>query len=262
MRLTISVLLLLSGAVWAADKDTCFSCHEVMEGMSQVFVDDVHYKNKLSCADCHGGDQKEDDQNLSMAAARGFKVRVVRKEVPEYCGKCHSDSAFMGKHGQKRADQVARYRTSVHSQALMAGHRAAECIDCHGIHTIRAASDPESLASPAKVSATCATCHKEVAAAFGKSPHGSLFTSKDMAGCTACHDSHATQRATSAMLTGPKAVCAKCHKAGSEEAKTAAAMAKVLAGLEAAAKTGGAAAKQNLEKARIAVHTADLASLK
>ena len=40
MRITtFSLILLLSGAGGAADKDTCFDCHTVMEGMSEVFKD-------------------------------------------------------------------------------------------------------------------------------------------------------------------------------------------------------------------------------
>ena len=163
----LSLILLLSGAAGAADKDTCFECHSVMEGMSEVFKDDVHYHNQLSCADCHGGDSKEEDQNLSMNASRGFKVRVKRSEVPEYCGRCHSDAAFMHKRNPKeRVDQVALYRTSVHSTRLMEGSpHAPECVDCHGIHTIRAVSDPLSPANPAHVVEMCAKCHAAAAEA-------------------------------------------------------------------------------------------------
>ena len=133
--------------------------------MSIIFKDDIHYKNGMSCADCHGGDPNEDDGNLSMNASRGFKLRVTHENVPEYCGRCHSDAAFMGKHkpGQ-RADQAALYRKSVHGEQLAKGNtKAANCVDCHGVHNIRAVDDPQSPVSPSRLAAKCGFCHGEVA---------------------------------------------------------------------------------------------------
>jgi hypothetical protein len=144
---TLSLILLLSGAAGAAVKDTCFECHSVIEGMSEVFKDDVHYHNGQSCDACHGGDSNEEDPNMSMNASRGFKVRVARAGVPDYCGRCHGD-------------QLSVYRTSVHAARLAANSpHAAECVDCHGVHTIRAVSDPLSPAHPSHVVEMCAKCH-------------------------------------------------------------------------------------------------------
>jgi hypothetical protein len=44
-----------------------------------------------------------------MSPERGFKVRVKHEDVAEYCGRCHSDAAYIGKYkpGQ-RTDQVAQ----------------------------------------------------------------------------------------------------------------------------------------------------------
>lgn len=241
-----------------------------MEGMSQVFVDDVHYHNQQSCAACHGGDSKEEDQNLSMSASRGFKVRVTRAGVPDYCGRCHSDAAFMHKYSpRQRVDQLSLYRTSVHAAALAANvSNAAQCVDCHGIHTIRAVDDPLSPANPARVVEMCAKCHAETAEAFKKSPHGKAFADKGMSGCTTCHAGHATLAATSAMLSGAKAVCSGCHEAGSAGAKTAAELAKMMSGLEAAARgmKGSEAQRkaisENLAKARVAVHSVTVTAVK
>jgi predicted CXXCH cytochrome family protein len=270
MRLTISLLLLLAGAAWTAEKDTCFECHVVMEGMSDPFKEfDIHYKQKLSCADCHGGDQFEEEQNLSMHASRGFKVRVDRPGVPEYCGHCHADPAIMHKYAPKqKTDQLAKYKTSVHGKALAAGNRsAAQCIDCHEIHTIRQASEAEASTNPAKLAETCGKCHSATLAAFRKGPHASIFVSKDMPSCTACHDPHSTAPVSAAMLTGKTSVCAKCHEAASAGGKAAAEIGRLMAGAETAAtKAVGAAARkaarENLQKARAAVHSSNVATVK
>jgi predicted CXXCH cytochrome family protein len=267
---TLSLILLLSGAAGAADKDTCFECHSVIEGMSEVFKDDVHYHNRQSCDACHGGDSKEEDQNISMNASRGFKVRVTRAGVPDYCGRCHSDAAFMHKYSpRQRVDQLSLYRTSVHAARLAANSpHAPECVDCHGVHTIRAVSDPLSPAHPSHVVEMCAKCHAAAAEVFKKSPHGKVFAAKGMSGCTTCHASHATQTATSAMLSGSKAVCSGCHAAGSAGARTAAELAGLMSGLETAARGANGseaqrkAVNESLQKARLAVHAVSVAAVK
>jgi len=242
-----------------AAKDSCFECHTVMEGTSLVFTNDVHYQNALSCADCHGGDRNETNQNLSMGAERGFKVRVTREGTPEYCGRCHSDTNFMAKYNpQARVDQLALYKTSVHGKQLAAGNKkAAECVDCHGVHNIRAGASPLSPTQPQNVTASCAKCHTATADMFRKSPHARGFSTARRPGCVACHSAHATEPATDAMLTGANG-CARCHRAGSNQAKVAADIAKVLADLEAAGPGSSAA----LARARQAVHTLNAAAVK
>jgi len=249
--------LLASGA--EAPKDSCFDCHKVMEGTSDVFKDDVHYHNTISCVDCHGGDPKEDTANVSMSPDRGFKVRVTRQGTPEFCGSCHSEAAYMGKFSpQMRVDQLALYRGSVHGKQLAAGRKgAAECVDCHSIHNIRAGSDPLSPASPQHVTDTCSKCHTAAADLFRKSPH-SRFNSERRPGCTVCHASHATEPAGTAMLAGGTSVCVRCHNATSAGGKAAAQIAQYLAGLEAA----GPASSQALARARLAVHSFNLAAIK
>ena len=243
-----------------AAKDSCFQCHSVIEGTSVTFKDDVHYHHTISCADCHGGDSKEDDQNLSMSAERGFRIRVKRQATPDYCGRCHENASYMRKFDpQLRVDQLALYKTSVHAKQLATGHtRSAECVDCHGVHNIRAVSDPLSVAHPRHVTETCAKCHAATADLFRKSPHGPFFTSKEMPGCTACHASHATKPAGQAMLTGKHAVCTECHDAGSAGEKAAAEIARLLKGLE---KTGRKS-KEALARARLATHTFDVAAIR
>jgi len=260
MQKLIVALITLVVCEACAGKDTCFDCHSVMEGMSLVFAKDIHYAKKISCANCHGGDPNESDQNISMNASRGFKVRVTRQGVPAACGTCHSDSNFMSKYQpQPRVDQLAKYKNSVHGKLLAAGRKgAAECVDCHGVHRTRAVSDPLSTASPQRISKTCAKCHASSAEAFAPTRHGRLFTNERRPGCTVCHSSHATEPATVAMLTGSTSVCSRCHRAGSRPARLAEQMAQFLSSLEAA----GPASKDALARARVAAHRMNLAAMK
>jgi predicted CXXCH cytochrome family protein len=248
-------LITLLGCAACAGKDSCFDCHRMMEGMSLKFVNDIHYTNAISCANCHGGDPNENDQNISMNASRGFKLRVTRQGVPEYCGRCHSDTNYMSKYQQPQVDQLAQYKTSVHGKLLAAGaKRVAECGDCHSVHETRAVSDPLSSASPQRISKTCAKCHADTGEAFTASRHGRIFNNQRRPGCTVCHSAHATEPATTAMLTGTTSVCARCHRPGTSPAQLADDMAQILSKLEAA----GPGSKDALDRARVAMHSLNL----
>jgi len=231
---SLSVLLLLLAALgaWAA-KDSCFDCHMVQKGPSPIFKDDVHYKYGLSCVACHGGDPTQDRANDAMSDARGMKPRVMREDVPDFCGTCHSDAAFMRKHkpGQ-RVDQLALYRQGVHGVQFTKGNRkAAQCVDCHGVHKTRAVSDPESAVYPSRLADNCGACHGEAARLFKQSTHAKAFVTSGMAACSACHSGHDTERTSVAMLTGAKPVCARCHEPNSAAGRSVAVMAKKISGL-------------------------------
>ena len=257
--LLLVALTTLLGCGACVGKDSCFDCHRVMEGMSLKFTNDIHFAQAISCANCHGGDPNEPNQNISMNANQGFKVRVTRQGVPEFCGKCHNDTNVMSQYKQPRVDQLAKYQTSVHGKLLAAGRkRSAECVDCHSVHNTRAIRDPLSTASPQRISKTCAKCHAASAEAYVNTPHGRRFNSERRPGCTVCHSAHATEPATVAMLTGSTSVCTRCHRPGSPPLKLAEDMAQVLTGLEAA----GPDSKDALDRARVAVHSLNLAAVK
>jgi len=249
------VLITLMGFGASAATDACFDCHRVMEGMSRRFTNDIHFAKAISCANCHGGDPAETNQNIAMSSSHGFKVRVKPQGIPEFCGKCHSDTNVMSKFDQPQVDQLAQYKTSVHGKALAAGRRrVAECVNCHSVHDTRVVSDPLSTASPQRISQTCAKCHAATGEAFSGSPHGRRFKTARMPGCTVCHSAHATEPATVAMLTGSTSVCTRCHRAGTPQAKLAEDMAQFLSGLE----TAGTNSQDALARARVAVHSLNL----
>jgi hypothetical protein len=207
-------------------KDSCFDCHAVQEGTSVPFKSDIHYKNGISCADCHGGDRTTDDPNISMSAQRGFLVRVTREGMAEFCARCHSNAAFMQKHNPKqRVDQAKLYAASVHAGRPAGSETvAATCVDCHSVHNIRAVSDPQSGVAPKMLARTCGKCHADSSDLFQKSAHAPLFVTRERPSCATCHSSHAVARVTTDMLAGGHAVCSKCHEPDSKGGRTAAAL--------------------------------------
>jgi predicted CXXCH cytochrome family protein len=230
IRPSLVVVLLACLPVAASAADTCLDCHKVMEGTSIPFQNDIHFKRGISCADCHGGDPTSPDQNVSMSAAKGFKIRVTRDGVAAFCGRCHGDAAFMQKHNPKaRVDQVTLYAASVHAARPAGGDSvAATCVDCHDVHKTRAVSDPQSSVAPARLARTCGKCHAESSSQFQASTHAAIFVTADKASCATCHASHATARASDEMLAGGRAVCMKCHEPDTKGGRAAATLERTL----------------------------------
>jgi hypothetical protein len=230
MHVAIAFAMLACLPVVARAADSCLDCHRVMEGTSIPFQNDIHYKRGLSCADCHGGDPNSPDQNISMSAAKGFRVRVTREGMAEFCGRCHGNAAFMQKHNPKaRVDQVTLYAASVHAGKPAGGDGvAATCVDCHDVHKTRAASDPLSSVAPARLARTCGKCHADSSAQFQKGAHAAVFVTGEMPSCATCHSSHAIARASNDMLAGGRDVCSKCHEPDSKGGRTAASLGRTI----------------------------------
>lgn len=113
------------------EQDVCIECHasEAMKPAFQEIVDQWreswHAENRISCADCHGGDPK--DAALAMSPQRGFIGSPKFADVPDFCGKCHIGI-------------LKNYLDSGHGKALKAAKKAPNCVTCHGTHNIQKAN--------------------------------------------------------------------------------------------------------------------------
>jgi len=222
-------LLFPFASAWAVapPKDSCLACHSSLEGKQSEpamrFESDVHYQAGLNCADCHGGDPNDDTMN-AMSRAKGFRGAPKKTQVPEFCARCHSDITYMRHFNPKmRADQLSQYLTSVHGKRLKQGDtKVAACVDCHGVHNIRAVSDTRAPVYPSHVANTCARCHADAAymkeykiptdqaAHYLKSVHAELLAQGDTSAptCTTCHGNHG---ATPPGVSSASNVCGTCH---------------------------------------------------
>ena len=98
---------------------TCYVCHMtfVREPISRV-----HFKNKVTCIDCHGlsaGHANDED----IGATKPDTV-YRRDQIDAICGKCHEE------HDVPAVDVLARYR----DREITA--MPPVCTDCHGMHKI------------------------------------------------------------------------------------------------------------------------------
>jgi len=207
--------------------DSCITCHSSLKGKQAVpaklFEADVHHQAGLSCADCHGGDPK-DDSMTAMSRAKGFRGAPKKAQIPDFCARCHSDIAYMHRFNPKmRADQLSQYLTSVHGKHLRQGDtKVAVCVDCHGVHDMLPASDTRSPVHPMNVASTCARCHADAAHMKGynipidqvdkylKSIHAEMLAKGDTAAptCSTCHGNHG---ATPPGVSSVANVCGTCH---------------------------------------------------
>jgi hypothetical protein len=219
---------LLAGAASAQTTNTCADCHGALDPPLQVtaeqFAADIHAQKGLTCASCHGGDPSKADMD-AMSKAAGFRGKVERKQIPELCGRCHSDGAYMRQYNPSlRTDQLSQYKTSVHGKRLAMGDtKVAVCTDCHGVHGLRPASDTRSKVHPLNVAQTCARCHADAAymksyaiptdqfAKYQSSVHHEAMTVRgDLSAptCTTCHGNHG---AAPPGVGTVQNVCSNCH---------------------------------------------------
>jgi hypothetical protein len=219
----------LAAAQTPAQPNTCVDCHSAMDAPLKVtaeqFAQDIHAQKGLGCVSCHGGDASKDDPDEAMGKKAGFRGKIKRTDIPALCGKCHSDAAYMRQHNPSlRTDQLSQYQTSVHGKLLAKGDtNVAVCVDCHGVHDLRAPKDPRSPVYAANVPATCAHCHadpnhmkayKIPTDQFEKykaSAHYEALTVRgDLSApnCATCHGNHG---AAPPGVSTVQNVCSTCH---------------------------------------------------
>lgn len=207
-------------------EDKCLSCHKEMELMPEDFQDfDIHLQPGLSCAGCHGGDPTSEDPEEAMSPKAGFVGVPANKDVPEFCGKCHSDIEIMRTFQPRIAtDQVQQFYTSVHGKKLSKGDtKVAECVSCHTAHRIASAKDTRSSVHPLNVPVTCKKCHSNADymkeyniptdqyEKYANSVHGIELLEKDDTSAPTCNDCHGNHGATPPGVESVAHVCGNCH---------------------------------------------------
>ncbi len=206
--------------------DQCINCHLRENKMPKDFSKlDVHLQEGLSCVGCHGGDVSATDQKLAKSVKSGYIGIPSRKDIPELCGKCHSDANFMAKYQPRiHTDQESRYFTSVHGKKFKEGNqKVATCSSCHTSHSILSADDPRSSVYALNVPSTCKKCHSDEKymeefdidtdqyEKYKNSVHGkALLVDKDT-GAPACNDCHGNHGARPPGTKSISHVCGTCH---------------------------------------------------
>ena len=168
-------------------------------------------QNAAVCTDCHGAHE--------ILPANDAKSPISKFAVAATCGKCHTEVANT-------------FNVSIHGQALTRGNAMAPtCTDCHGIHSIKRHTDPNSPVAEQNVSRDiCARCHEGVrlsqefgvpgnrVTSYFDSYHGLAAEGGSVvaANCSSCHGVHDILPSSDPRSTINRAnldaTCGKCHQ--------------------------------------------------
>lgn len=152
--------------VWVPE--TCAQCHN---DIYQKYLTSVHGSALVddentdapSCIDCHGVHNIEDPT-----------TNEFRLKSPQICAKCHTDPEIMDKYGISTdvldtfvADFHGTTVTLFEKQTPDAETNKPVCYDCHGIHDIKRADDPEKgLHVRENLLVRCQVCHPDATINF------------------------------------------------------------------------------------------------
>lgn len=206
--------------------DECRDCHlslqdERLSQPARSYESDIHAETGFGCLACHGTGGTD-----RLDPAAGFLSAPERREIPDLCGRCHSDAAYMRQFDPSlRVDQVTEYWTSRHGQLLRENDDpdVATCIDCHPAHSIRPPDDPASTVHPLNIVTTCGRCHSDPArmaargvptdqvAEYTSSVHGRLLLEEGDLSAPVCNDCHGNHGAAPPGLASVRNVCGQCH---------------------------------------------------
>jgi len=199
----------------APAKVSCSQCHADAQ---QAYEHSMHARivkggaPAAHCQDCHGSAHQ-------MIAVDNPKSPVAHANIPNTCGRCHSQKFLMESNGVS-AQPFASYQESIHGRATANGKTgAAVCTDCHGSHQILPANNAQSPIYKFNVPQTCGKCHNAVEQVYLKSIHGqSIARGNGLAPvCTDCHGIHSIKahvdpNSSVSEQNLARTTCARCHE--------------------------------------------------
>lgn len=210
--------------------DFCLACHirmgdERLSKPAREFRTDIHAKKGFGCVSCHGGDETQAGME-SMDPDKGYIGKPTRNQIPQICGRCHSDARFMRRYNPSlRVDQLKEYYTSIHGQRLkqFGDPNVATCVSCHSAHEIKPPSDPRSKVHPLQVAQTCGSCHAnkktmspyniptDQLVKYERSVHWETLSQRGDLSAPTCNDCHGNHGALPPGISWVGNVCGQCH---------------------------------------------------
>ena len=171
----------------------CGICHaetaQVYEGSLHGYARQRGNDRAPSCVSCHA---PEDDPHAILPPSNP-RSTVHQVRVPDTCAQCHGEAGLLTDEYVKLPESWADYSQSVHGQGATHGiAAAASCADCHEVHDLKSAADPESPINFRTVSSTCGQCHPDIQVQYDASIHGRALQAgvTDSPTCTDCHGEH------------------------------------------------------------------------
>jgi predicted CXXCH cytochrome family protein len=149
---------------------TCSKCHsaiynEYLESVHGEALTEESNPDVPTCVDCHGVHNQEDPRTTQF-----------RLNSPLLCAECHADKALMNKYDIS-TNVFDTYVSDFHGTTITLFERQSPdlptnkpvCYDCHGVHNMKRAEDPESQVFQANLLETCQKCHPDATQDFSAS---------------------------------------------------------------------------------------------
>ncbi len=108
----------------------------------QQWSNSEHSKYYVTCDACHGGDpnaKTEAEAHNAMKNINDSNSTIYFKNIPETCGKCHSD-------------ELNNFKSTMHYQRLRATSKGPSCITCHQPHSFK-------ILKASELTNLCSVCH-------------------------------------------------------------------------------------------------------
>lgn len=147
---------------------TCARCHSAIYDQYKTSVHGAALLGEgnpdvPTCIDCHGV------HNIQDPTTEAFRIAS-----PKLCAECHTDSARMEKYDLS-TQVLNTYLADFHGTTVTLFEKQTPdqitnkpvCVDCHGVHNISPADDPQKgLQVKANLLVTCQKCHPDATANF------------------------------------------------------------------------------------------------
>ena len=153
----------------------CGSCHqyEYQQHLTSIHGQQLAQGNNdvATCTDCHSDNSNPHNVKRILEPDSS----TFPKSIADTCGKCHNDPKLMANYGIVQ-NVYETYMRSFHGKATLLASTElkqldkATCVSCHGVHDIKAVTDPTSpVAGMDNLAKTCETCHPGAGVKFASS---------------------------------------------------------------------------------------------
>ncbi|MBI2831567.1 MAG: hypothetical protein HYX79_04845 [Chloroflexi bacterium] len=163
----------------------CGSCHQYQY---KLHLESIHGQqlaqgnpDVATCVDCHS--RKGDSHGVIRVLEHD--APTYKKNIAETCARCHDNDELMKDYGIVEKVYES-YMRSFHGKALqLSGYELgslnkATCTNCHGVHDIKSAGDPQApVAGADNLVKTCEQCHPGAGVEFAKGFLGHREASRD-----------------------------------------------------------------------------------
>ncbi len=205
------------GSKWSVQNlpGSCGQCHETEKKKYLVSEHYDAFKEGMlgapNCLHCHK------NPIVRINAAEDSATVKISQEM--LCLSCHLDSPEVRDRTAPTAGFISMYEKSVHGSALNSGNsKAANCVDCHGSHSVQKSTVSNSKTFKTNIPNTCGKCHSNIEKEYIESIHGVALEKgiKDAPACTDCHGEHNILKhddpeSPVAFQNLSRQVCSPCH---------------------------------------------------